>query len=127
MSLDDDRRTWPRILAEKRIPLVVVGAALELRRGTALNISGGGACIRLEERVEFGSEEDLLVRMSLDGSPSPVSVFGRVAWRGAAEPDSDLYGIAWTGRRGLETVRELIAAPDPGSDGMPQSRGRAGW
>jgi len=110
MSLDDDRRRWPRIRAEKQIPLVVVGATLELRRGSAVDISGGGACVQLEEGTDFGPDEDLLVRMRLNGSASPVSIFGRVAWRHAAQTDSIRYGIAWTGaRRGLEAVRELIA------------------
>jgi PilZ domain len=110
MNLDDDRRRWPRIRAEKEIPLVVVGATLELRRGSAVDISGGGACVQLEAGTDFSSEEDLLVRMRLNGSPSPVSLFGRVAWRQAVQSEFVRYGIAWTGaRRGLEAVRELIA------------------
>jgi c-di-GMP-binding flagellar brake protein YcgR len=110
MNVDDDRRRWPRIRAEGRIPLVIVGATLELRRGSAIDISGGGACIQLESGTDFGSDEDLLVRMRLNGSNSPVSLFGRVAWRQDAQPEAVRYGIAWTGaRRGLETVRELLA------------------
>ena len=86
-SRQGDRRAYPRV--EMRVPIsyrVIASLrdmdldplAEEIVEQNTVNLSAGGACIRVDERLDH--DHIVLIMFQLPGLPDPVKAVARVVW-----------------------------------------------
>ncbi len=84
--------------SERRVPAhrVTVSAETENARATGevVNLSAGGACLALDDRV-FAVGDDLILWMHFARPKQAVPATGRVVWTAPA-PSRPRCGLEWT-------------------------------
>jgi hypothetical protein len=78
------------------------GASGELHEGWALNVSKGGVRVVLEEKVELGSEYDIVVG---DPDKDGTSARGRIVWI-QEEQDGVICGVEFVGQSETRKTEE---------------------
>ena len=112
-----ERREYPRISEDCVVEAHPVSCEdpeldrLTGPRGLLQNISGGGACLVLDQQHEAG--QSLALRIHLPGFQSPVIAMARVAWQnsrpdGRTETGVEFWWVGWQSQDAQEEIRNFL-------------------
>jgi len=111
VSVSGDRRRAERYYFECTVTASAIGRGKghELKVGTLCNIGVGGACFRLDERLELGTQLRLQVHFLTPSGRTTTLLFeGRVV---RARPAGPEYEIVLEFRRGGGFLRKAASRP----------------